>query len=52
MNCVSQWGAHAGSFGSLFVVEGAPFWSSVGEFGGYYYAAVHAYDFGGFVVAH
>jgi hypothetical protein len=36
----------------LLVVEGSPFWSSVGYFGCHDEAAVHADYFGALVIAH
>jgi len=52
MNSEGKRGANTGSLGTLLVVEGAPLWSSIREFGGDNISAAHAHDLGALIVPH
>jgi len=52
VNSEGERSANASSFSPLFSVECTPFGSSVCKLGGDDEAAVHAYDFGAFIIPH
>jgi len=52
MNAVGKGSADTGSLSPLFIVKRPPFRPSIREFGGNDKPAIHAHDFGAFIISH